>query len=114
MTTFIDTDDQFRDDLDSLSEALGLLEVAMNKKEPSGEKPDPRQAFGHPVTAETQPQYSDHKAGYDDSPGPSRAASLKDEARVGAVLPRRKAGKLPKVSLAERIRQRLSTEEKER
>jgi hypothetical protein len=85
----------------------------MNKREPSGEKPDARQAFGHPVTAETQPQYSDHKPGYDDSPGPS-TASLKGEARVGAVLPLRKAGKLPKISLAERIRQRLSTKEKER
>jgi len=97
-------------------------EGCMSDKAPTSGRLDPREAFGHPVTKEAQPQSSDHKPGYEDTAVVSEAAVL-DEAAPSAggkkgqgtrpehhMLPPRSAASLPRTSLAERIRKRLAEE----
>jgi hypothetical protein len=94
------------------------LEVTMSKKRSEaareeGSQPQPREAFGHPVARQkAKDRADDHKPGYEDSRRPA-AASARGGKAVGAMVPPRKADKLPKVSLAEKARQRLSKEEDE-
>ena len=87
----------------------------MSKNKPRDEQPQPQEAFGHPVTKTVKDGSSDHKPGYVDSPQPAKAtaAAQKRGATVGAIVPPRKADKLPKLSLAEKLRQRLSEKEEE-
>lgn len=78
-------------------------------------QPQEREAFGHPVVRETiRNRSGDHAPGYDDSTRPAKAAASKRGGKsVGAIVPPRKADRLPRVSLADKARQRLSKEEDE-
>lgn len=89
--------------------------MSKNKASEEPKRQQPREAFGHKFATKPRPQYSEHKSGYDDSSRPKKAATAgKQEAPVGAILPPRKAEKLARVSLVERLRQRLSKEEEEK
>ncbi len=88
--------------------------MSKNKASEEPKRQQPREAFGHKFAKTPPPQYSEHKSGYDDSSRPKKAAAGKQEAPVGAILPPRKAEKLARVSLVERLRQRLSKEEEEK
>jgi hypothetical protein len=90
----------------------------MSKKESDETKadesqPQPGEAFGHPIAREaSRDQSSKHGPGYDDSTRPAKASNSGAKA-VGAIVPPRKADKLPRVGLAEKIRQRLSEDKEE-
>jgi hypothetical protein len=85
----------------------------MSKNKTKDERPQSTEAFGHPVMRGVKDVSSDHKPGFEDSPRPARgAAAAREKATgAGAVLPPSKAGKSPRSSLAERLRQRLSEKE---
>ena len=86
--------------------------MSKNKPPEEPKEQQPREPFGHPFARKPQPQYSEHKPGYEDSPAPRKpAAGRREEAEIGALLPPRKAEKLPRVSLVEKLRKRLEKEE---
>jgi hypothetical protein len=85
----------------------------MKTKTPSKLRPSPRTAFGHPVVNSVKPKHEvcNYKAGHDESSPPAEAMSDVEKGPAKAILPPRNAVNAPKISLAERIRQRLSEKE---
>lgn len=86
----------------------------MSKNKPEDERPQSPEAFGHPVIRGVKDASSDHEPGFEESPRPARgaAAATKGEAAsVGAIMPPAKAGKVSRIPLADRLRQRLSEKE---
>jgi hypothetical protein len=85
----------------------------MNRKpdHPEADRPQPREAYGHPVTTGVKYRFSDHGPGHDDSPAPVQGAPVSGEYSRSALIPPHNAAKVPKTSLAERIRQGLAAKE---
>ena len=80
----------------------------MTPQEPGTAGPHPRESFGHPVTAVGRHQFSDHKAGHDESPPPSTAEKGGEGELTSSILPAYNPTKVPRTSLSARIRERLA------
>jgi hypothetical protein len=71
-------------------------------------QPEPREAYGHPVTSGAQVRFSDHKPGHDESPAPVQDADLRGDRSQTAFIAPHNPAKIDKTSLSERIRQGVS------
>lgn len=86
----------------------------MQEKQIDNIQPAPRQALGHPIVRQEHHESSDHKPGYEEARNIPRGRARAKKGKVsGAILPPRKASKLPKTSISERIRERLSQKEQD-
>jgi hypothetical protein len=72
---------------------------------PEADRPQPREAYGNLVTTGTRSGYSNHKPGHEKSRPPAAKAAEQ------AKLPPHNPDKVPKTSLAERIRRGLAGKE---
>jgi len=86
----------------------------MNTKSDHAEadRPQPRVAYGHPVTTGAKFRFSDHKPGHDESSAPLKVADVSGNRTGSAEVPPQNATKVHKTSLSERIRQGLTGKEK--
>jgi hypothetical protein len=84
----------------------------MSERVPPIARPQPREAFGHPVTTETRLPLLYEKPGFVASEAPAEAQSngaIREQ--QNSVLPPRNTADIPRTSLSERIRERLASEE---
>jgi len=86
----------------------------MNKQPNHAEldQPQPREAFGHPVTTGAKYHVSNHRPGHDTSPAPAQETYASGEHPQQAVSLPHNGAKVPTTPLSERIRQGLAREEK--
>jgi hypothetical protein len=74
-------------------------------------RPQPREAFGHPVATKIKGRVSEQKPGYYKSTEPVEVKRSVIKDQEPAILPPRNPNSTPKTSLSERVRQRLDGKE---
>ena len=84
----------------------------MNERVPPIARPQPREAFGHPVAADSKLPLLDEKPGFVAAKAPIEAQSIEAiQEQQNSFLPPRNTADIPRTSLSERIREQLTRKE---